>query len=110
VLTDQEHRSRTGIERSYTVGTGTRSRHREGLRALAIGAVGLAIMFAAIGAPWAGLVVLLIPVVGWVLSRYWQDMGTACAAVLVPMDGWIADDESSQRRPRRPQEADREGP
>jgi hypothetical protein len=109
VLTDQEHRSWTEIERSYAAGTGTRSRGREGLRALAIGAVGLAIMFAAIGAPWAGLVVLAVPALGWVLSRYWRDIGAACAGVMLPMHGWAADDESSQR-PRRPQEVDREGP
>lgn len=43
---------------------------REGLRALAVGAVGVAIMFAAVGAPLAGFVVLLIPLGGWLLSRY----------------------------------------
>jgi hypothetical protein len=64
VLIDQEQWSRNEVERTWTGD----SRRSDGLRALAVGAVGIAIMFVVIGAPWAGLVVLAVPALGWVLS------------------------------------------
>lgn len=99
MLIDQEQRSRNEVERTWTGD----SRRSAGLRALAVGAVGIAIMFVVIGAPWAGLVVLAVPALGWVLSRYWQDIGKACEAVILPVDGWVADDASSQHSRRVPE-------
>src|SRR3954463_8323665 len=66
------------------------SRGSDGIRALAMGAVGIAILFAVIGAPWAALAVLVVPVLAWALSRYWRDIGPACQGALGPMDGWVA--------------------
>jgi hypothetical protein len=96
VLSDQEQRSWKEIERSYAA---------DGIRSLAVGAVAIAIMFVVIGAPWAGLVVVLVPALAWVLTRYWRDIGDACATGLVPVDGWVAKDAQSERRGP---EADRE--
>jgi hypothetical protein len=94
VLSESEQRSWDEIEQLWAEDT----RGGNGIRALAVGAAGIAIMFAVIGAPWAALVVLVIPVLAWSLSRYWRDIGTACEAALVPMDGWVADrDEVSAR-------------
>jgi|tagenome__1003787_1003787.scaffolds.fasta_scaffold20920357_2 hypothetical protein len=100
VLTDSEQRSWEQTEQNYAAQPATRSPGSEGLRALAIGAVGLAVIFAAIGAPLAGLVVLVVPALGWVLARHWRDIGNACATVMVPMDGRVADDPSSQTSSR----------
>jgi hypothetical protein len=78
VLSDQEERSWKEIERSFA---------GDGIRSLAVGAVAIAIMFVVIGAPWAGLVVVLAPALAWVLTRYWRDIGNACETALVPDQG-----------------------
>jgi hypothetical protein len=101
VLNDQEQRSWNEIERMWARDT----YGSNGIRALAVGAVGVAVMFAAIGAPWAGLAVLAVPALGWVLSRYWRDIGTACEAAMVPVRGWVADETSAQQQ-RVPEEND----
>jgi hypothetical protein len=119
VLNDQEQRSWNEIERSYAAGPDTRApgggqpaparggdrRGSEGVLALAVGAVGLAIMSVFVGAPVAGLVIVAAPALGWVLWRYWRDIGDACATAVVPMGGWVTDGESS-RPPRRAPGAD----
>jgi hypothetical protein len=107
VLSDQEQRSWDEIERSYAAESGTRTLGAYGIRAVAVGAVGVAIMLAMIGAPWAGLVVVAAPALGWLLWRYRTDIGGSCTAALVSMDGWVAEDAPSQRPGRSP-EADRE--
>jgi hypothetical protein len=96
VLSESEQRSWDEIERLWAEDT----RGGNGIRALAVGAAGIAIMFAVMGAPWAALTVLVIPVLAWSLSRYWRDIGTACAAALVPMDGWVADPHEAHRTPK----------
>ena len=95
MLNDSEQRSWDEIERMWAEDT----RGGNGIRALAVGAVGIAIMFAVVGAPWAALAVLVIPVLAWVLSRYWRDLGTAWAASFVPVDGWVARPEEPRRTP-----------
>jgi hypothetical protein len=96
VLTDSEQRSWDEIERMWNQD----SRGSNGIRALAVGAVGIALMFAVVGAPWAGLAVLAVPALAWVLSRYWRDIGTACEAALLPVAGRTAD-ETAAREPMR---------
>jgi hypothetical protein len=96
VLSESEQRSWNEIERMWTED----SRGSNGIRALAVGAVGIAIMFAVIGAPWAALVVLAVPALAWSLSGYWRDIGTACEATLVPMDGWVAAPDERHRTPQ----------
>src|SRR4051812_50154582 len=68
VLSESEQRSWNEIERMWNED----SRGSNGIRALAVGAVGIAIMFAVIGAPWAALVVLAVPALAWSLSGYWR--------------------------------------
>ena len=93
MLSESEQRSWDEIERMWAEDT----RGGNGIRALAVGAVGIAIMFAVLGAPWAALAVLVVPVLAWVLSRYWRDVGTACATTLVSVDGWVADPGEAHR-------------
>ena len=94
MLDDSEQRSWDEIERMWN----RDSRGSNGIRALAVGAVGIALMFAVVGAPWAGLAVLAVPALAWVLSRYWRDIGTACEAALLPVTGRTAD-ETAAREP-----------
>jgi hypothetical protein len=96
VLSDSEQRSWDEIERLWAEDT----QGNNGIRALAVGAAGIAIMFAVVGATWAALVVLAIPALAWSLSRYWRDIGTACEATLVPMDGWVAEPGEARRIPK----------
>jgi hypothetical protein len=95
VLSESEQRSWDEIERRWAEDS------RHGIRALAVGAVGIAVMFAVIGAPWAGLAVLLVPALAWLLSRYWRDIGTACEAALLPVDGTVADPDEAAHRTRK---------
>ena len=113
MLDDQEQRSWNQIVRSYadeaeTAGGGDpgppggESSGTDGALALAVGAVGLALMFFLIGAPMAGLVILVAPALGWALWRHWREIGDACATAVVPMDSWVTDDASSRPRRRAP--------
>jgi len=95
VLSESEQRSWDEIERMWAEDR----RGGNGMRALAVGAVGVAIMFAVFGAPWAAVVVLAVPVLAWSLSRYWRDLGAAWAAALVPVDGWVDLPEEPRRTP-----------
>jgi hypothetical protein len=92
VLSTEKQRSGTGNERGRAVGGG-------GGRALAVGAVSVAVMFVVVGAPLAGLVIVAVPAVAWVLSRYWRAIGTACEAAVLPMDGWVADGGTQRAEP-----------
>ena len=96
MLSESEQRSCDEIERMWAED----SRGSNGIRALAVGAVGIAIMFALVGASWAALAVLVVPVLAWSLSRYWRDIGTACEATLVPMAGWVAEPDEAHRTPK----------
>jgi hypothetical protein len=96
VLSESEQRSWDEIEQMWAED----SRGGNGIRALAVGAVGIAIMFAVIGAPWAALAVLAVPVLAWSLSRYWRDIGMAWAASFVPMDGWVDLPEGPRHTPK----------
>jgi len=89
VLSTQERRSRNENENEEER---ARSRGGGGIPALAVAAIGLAIVFVVIGAPIAGVVVLAAPAVAWLLSRYWRDIGAACEAAVLPMDGRVDDD------------------
>ena len=113
VISDREQRSWNEIERSYaeeaeTMGggdpgpPGRESSRSDGFHALAIGAVGLALMSVLIGAWVAGLVIIATSALGWVLWRWWDDIGDACAGAVVPVDDRVADDASSQHRRRTP--------
>jgi hypothetical protein len=93
VLNDSEQRSWDEIERMWAEDT----RGGNGIRALAVGAVGIAIMFAVVGAPWAALAVLVVPVLAWVLSRYWRDLGAACEVALGPVDGRVTEPGEAHR-------------
>jgi hypothetical protein len=95
VLSESEQRSWDEIERMWAED----SRGGNGIRAFAVGAVGVAIMFAVIGAPWAALAVLVVPALAWSLSRYWRDIGTACETALLPMAGWVAEPDENPRTP-----------
>ena len=92
MLSESEQRTWDEIERMWAEDSGN------GIRALAVGAAAIAIMFAVVGAPWAGLAVLAVPALAWVLSRYWRDIGTACEAALLPVTGRTAD-ETAAREP-----------
>ena len=98
MLSESERRSWDEIERMWAEDT----RGSDGIRALAVGAVGIAILFAVVGARWAAPAVLVVPVLAWVLSRYWRDIGRACEATLVPMDGWVAEPGEAHRTPTTP--------
>ena len=93
MLSESEQRSWDEIERLWAEDT----RGSNGIRALAVGAAGIAIMFAVVGAPWAALAVLVVPALAWSLSRYWRDIGTACAAAFIPVDGWVAEPDEADR-------------
>ena len=95
MLSEAEQRSWDEIERMWAEDT----RGSNGLRALAVGAAGIAIMFAVVGAPWAAPAVLVIPVLAWLLSRYWRDAGTACEKALAP-DGWVDRPQEPRRTPK----------
>jgi hypothetical protein len=96
VLSEAEQRSWDEIERRWAED----SRGSNGIRALAVGAVGIAIMFAVVGAPWAALAVLVVPALAWSLSRHWQDIGTAWEAAFFPVDGWGAEPDETHRTPK----------
>lgn len=93
VLGESEQRSWDEIEQGWTEDT----RSGTGLVVLAIGAAGIALMFAMVGAPRAALAVLVVPALGWSLARYWRDIGTACEAAFIPMDGWGAEPDEAHR-------------
>jgi len=95
VLSESERWSWDEIERMWAED----SRGSNGIRALAVGAAGIAITFAVIGAPWAAVAVLVVPAVAWSLSRYWRDIGTACEAAFIPVDGWVAEPDEAHRNP-----------
>jgi hypothetical protein len=97
VLSESERRSWDEIEQRWVEDT----RVGTGVVVLAIGAAGIALMFAVVGALWVGLVVLAVPVLVWFMSRHWQQIGAAWAATLVPMDGSAGQPEE----PRRTSEA-----
>ncbi|WP_448624351.1 hypothetical protein [Geodermatophilus sp. URMC 64] len=126
MLSDQEQRAWKEIERSYAAeagerdGTGgqpwtRRSRGGDGVRALAIGGVCIAIMFVLVGAPVAGLGIGAAAALGWLLWRYWPELGRACTTTCLPMVGGLPEtggtgqepgDDASPGRPRRRPEAD----
>jgi hypothetical protein len=113
VLSDQERRSWNEIERSYagepgTIGNGARGRASsespggDGFRALATGAIGLALLSALVGAWVAGLVIIVTFTLGWVLWHHWDDIGEACARAVLPVDGQATDDAPPRHGGRTP--------
>jgi hypothetical protein len=86
VLSDHEERTWSEIEQSYRDGRGG-----EGMSAVAVGGVGIALMFALVGAPAVGLVLVGATTVAWVLWRYRRQVGAACEAACLPMAGAWAD-------------------
>jgi hypothetical protein len=123
VLSDHEQRVWHEIERSYADRAGeldgagrpaarprTRSsRGSDGVFAVAVGGVCIALMFVLVGAPVVGLAVGGITGLGWLLWRFWPHIGQACATAWLPMAGGVEEasgpDDASPGRPRRTPEA-----
>jgi len=121
VITGHEQRVRSDVERLYGAGVGMpdegavgRARRwtqgacaGEGVSAVAVGGVCIAIMLVFVGAPVTGLVVGGVPVLAWLMWRWWRPLGKACETACLPMlggpggDGGTgdeqADDESRGR-------------
>jgi hypothetical protein len=125
VLSDHEQRVWHEIERRYSAEAAEldrvdrqpvrrRSRGSEGISAVAVGGICIAIMFALVGAPVAGLAVGGATALGWLLWRFWPQLGTACETACLPMigageaggQGQRPVDDASPGRPQRLPQAD----
>jgi hypothetical protein len=116
VLSSHERRIWLEMERTYgamddvvdPVGRkpGRRSprdaRGNAGVTALAVGGICIAIMFAVVGAPVAGLVVAGGTALVWLVGRYWRQVGRACETACLPIAG-TSDDRSPEGRRRTPE-------
>jgi hypothetical protein len=97
VLSDSEQRVWSEIERRYDADS-----DRGGMSALAVGGVCIAIMFVVVGAPVVGLVLGGGTALGWLLWRYWRQVGRACETACLPSAG-TADDRFPGGRRRTPE-------
>jgi len=110
VLTDHEQRARSDIEQSYgdeVDRMDQEAREGEGMSAVAVGGVCIALMFALVGAPAAGLVLVVATTLGWLLWRYRRQVGAACEAAYLPMAGgwkvpWPGTEATSDESPDPP--------
>jgi hypothetical protein len=127
VLIDQEQRTWYESERFSAAEAGGRlrgvrqparpwTRHAgggEGVSAVAVGGVGIAVMFLLVGEPVVASVIGGASALGWLLWRYWRQLGVACATTCLPMLGEVGgaggtepEQDPSSGRPRRMSEAD----